>query len=135
MSEPHPVAAAHHVALTVTDLDRSEAWWRRLFDAEEVLREDADGRRAVILRLLPSSFVVGLVEHRAGDGQRFDPRRTGLDHVALTVAERADLDAWAQHLDRHGTAHSGVIDIPVGAILNTADPDGIAVALFWDAPR
>jgi len=135
VSEPRPVTDGHHVALTVTDLGRAEAWWRRLFAAEEVLREDGDGRRAVILRLLPSAFLVGLVEHRAGDRQPFDPRRTGLDHVALTVADRADLDAWAEHLDRHGIAHSGVVDLPVGAILNTADPDGIAVALFWDAPR
>jgi glyoxylase I family protein len=62
----------------------------------------------------------------------FDPTVTGLDHCAFTVDRREDLDAWVQRLDDHGVAHSGVIDVPPGAILNFKDPDGIALAIFWD---
>ena len=30
--------------------------------------------------------------------------------------------------------HSGAVEVPPGAILNFEDPDGIALALFWDRP-
>jgi glyoxylase I family protein len=33
-------AAVHHVALTVTDLEASRAWYRRLLGADPVLDED-----------------------------------------------------------------------------------------------
>lgn len=32
----------HHLALTVTDLDRSEAWYRRVFGLVELFGEDGD---------------------------------------------------------------------------------------------
>ena len=34
--------AITHVALTVSDLDRSREWYRRLFDSEPVIDEDTD---------------------------------------------------------------------------------------------
>ncbi|HSB86174.1 MAG TPA: hypothetical protein VLD86_07700, partial [Ilumatobacteraceae bacterium] len=63
-----------------------------------------------------------------------DPRRQGLDHLAFTVADREELDRWAEQLDKLGVDNSGVIDVPVGAILNFKDPDEIGLALFWDGP-
>jgi hypothetical protein len=36
--------------------------------------------------------------------------------------------------DDEGIEHSGVIEIPPGAILNFRDPDGVALALFWERP-
>ena len=79
----------HHVALTVTDLDRSASWYRGVLGLVELFREDGDERRA-------------------------------------------DLDEWIRRLDDRDVAHSGVIDVPTGAILNCKDPDGIALAIFWD---
>lgn len=128
------VSGAHHVALTVTDLERSLAWWQRVFDLEVLFREDGGARRAVVLRFGGTSFLLGLVQHGDPEGGRFSPRRTGLDHLALATATRAELASWAEHLDALAVPHSGVVDIPAGAILNLADPDGIAVALFWDRP-
>jgi glyoxylase I family protein len=128
------VSGAHHVALTVTDLERSLAWWQRVFDLEVLFREDGETRRAVVLRFGGTGFLLGLVQHGEPEGGRFSPRRTGLDHLALTTAARAELDSWTEHLDALAVPHSGVVDIPAGAILNLADPDGIAVALFWDSP-
>lgn len=94
----------HHVALTVPDLDTSAAWYHR---------------------------VLGLVWHAATTGN-FDPRRVGLDHFSFVVERRRDLDAWVQRLDDESVAHSGVVDVPPGAMLNFKDPDGIALAIFWD---
>jgi glyoxylase I family protein len=72
--------------------------------------------------------------HGSNDGSPFSPSRTGLDHVAFTAATRADLDAGIARLDELGVVHSGAIDVPPGTIVNFSDPDGIALALFWDRP-
>jgi glyoxylase I family protein len=69
-----------------------------------------------------------------GEHDAFDERRTGLDHVAFSVETREALDEWAAKLTAAGIEHSGAIDVPPGAILNFRDPDGIALALFWDRP-
>ena len=122
----------HHVAVTVTDLDTSAAWYATVLGFEELFREENDGSRACVMRFPGGSTGVGLVEHRANDGTAFDPTRLGLDHFAFTVATRQDLEHWAQRLTAAGVAHSGAIEVPPGAILNFKDPDGIALALFWD---
>ena len=63
---------------------------------------------------------------------RFDPQHRGLDHLAFTVGSEEELARWAERLDGAGVEHSGVLEIPPGAILNFKDIDGIALALFWD---
>jgi glyoxylase I family protein len=124
----------HHVAVTVTDRDRSARWYAEVLGFEEEFREEADHRRACVMRFPGGSYSVGLVEHVPGDASGFDPRRLGLDHLAFTVATRDDLDWWARRLTDAGVTHSGPIDIPPGAILNFDDPDGVKLALFWDRP-
>ena len=132
MTAPGQVLGVHHVALSVTDLDRSLAWWRRLLDVDVALREAHGGFRAVVLTVRGTTVQVALAQHEANNGERFAPHRTGLDHLAFTVADRAELDGWVARLDDLGVEHSGAIDIPSGAILNLKDPDGIAVAFFWN---
>ena len=121
------------MSLTVTDCERSTRWYTDVLGFEVVFTEgDASTeRRASVMRFAGGGFSVGLTQHGVGD-DRFDPTRTGLDHAAFTVAERDDLDRWAEALTAAGVDHSGVIDLPPGAILNFKDPDGIALALFWD---
>ncbi|QGG94436.1 VOC family protein [Actinomarinicola tropica] len=129
--------AFHHVALTVHDRDLCAEWYARVLGFEEVFREEGDERRACVMRFAGGGFSVGLVEFGPAGGtstDRFDPHRTGLDHLALACASREDLDEWDGHLRAQGVETSGVIDIPVGAILNFTDPSGIALAIFWDGP-
>ena len=128
------IAGIHHAALTVADLDASTRWYQDVLGLEVVLREPGGNRHAVVMKFPGSAPVLGLVEHAGHGGTPFDPTVIGLDHLALTVASRFDLEALAEHLTAHGVDHSGVIEIPPGAILNFKDPDGIALALFWDRP-
>lgn len=127
------LAGFHHVALTVSDLDASAAWYQRVLGLVEVFREDGNDRRAVVFGFPGGGHAVGLVWHAETTGA-FDPRQVGLDHFSFVVERRAALDAWVQHLDDEGVAHSGVVDVPPGAILNFKDPDDIALAIFCDRP-
>ena len=122
----------HHAALSVGDLDASAAWYATVLGFEELFREEAEERRACVMRCPGGPDSVGLVEHAGTAATAFDPTHRGLDHLAFTVGTRADLERWADDLGRAGVEHSGIVDVPPGAILNFRDPDGIALALFWD---
>jgi catechol 2,3-dioxygenase-like lactoylglutathione lyase family enzyme len=129
------IQGLRHAALTVRNLDASARWYMDVLGLEEAFSEPGEERRAVVLRLPDGGPVVlGLVQHGRDERPGFDPTVVGLDHLAFAVGSRGELDVWADHLIDRGVAHSGAIDVPPGAILNFKDPDGIALALFWERP-
>lgn len=124
-----------HVRLTVTDLARSRAFYDAVFGwpvAYEV-PEGADEATREALGFLYGGLIYavpgGLLGLRPVGQDRFSEDRTGLDHLALSVASRADLDAAAALLDELGVPHEPVKDLGVMAILELRDPDGIALEL------
>jgi glyoxylase I family protein len=116
-----------HVALTVTDLDRSAAWYQDVLGFKELFRESSEVRSAAVLRIPGTALIVGLIQFPDGDGEAFTPERVGLDHLCFAVADRAQLTAWAGRLDERGIAHSGLQEMTTGPILNFNEPDGIAL--------
>ena len=56
---------------------------------------------------------------------------TAIDATGTALPPQA-LEACAAQLTAAGVPNSGAIEVPPGAILNFKDPDGIALALFWD---
>jgi catechol 2,3-dioxygenase-like lactoylglutathione lyase family enzyme len=123
--------ALTHVAVTVTDLDRSIPWYAALFDADPVLDEDTGPFRHVVWAIGGGSNLFGLHQFPAlNDSEPFDERRPGLDHVSFACATRAELESWASRLDELGIAHDGIMDASYGSGVSFRDPDNIALELF-----
>ncbi len=125
------LAGLHHAALSVRDLDASIQWYAEVLALEATFRQDLEDRRMVVMRLPGTRKTLGLVQHVPA-GEDFDPRNLGLDHVAFSVGSEDELASWAGRLDDHNVVHSGPTPTPFGGMLNFADLDGIALALFWE---
>jgi glyoxylase I family protein len=119
-----------HVALTVTDLDRSRPWYQSLFGAPPVIDEDTGPFHHVVW-LLGGQTLVGI--HQFPDlhgSDPFDERRLGLDHLAFACANRAELEQWESKLNDLGIDNGGIVDAPYGSGLSFRDPDNIALEFF-----
>jgi catechol-2,3-dioxygenase len=120
-----------HVAVTVTDLERSTKWYGALFDSEPVLDEDeTTGGFHHTVYALGGGQLFGLHTHSKATGEDFSEYQTGLDHVAFGCRDRNELSEWVERLDKLGIAHGGIVDAHYGSGLSFRDPDGIALELF-----
>ena len=121
--------ALAHVAVTVTDLDRSREWYQQLFGAAPVLDEDTGPFHHVVWLL--GGTLIGIHQHSdPTSSDAFDEKRPGLDHVAFGCANRAELEHWEGHLNGLGIKHGGIVDAPYGSGLSFRDPDNIALEFF-----
>lgn len=119
-----------HVAVTVTDLERSRPWYARLFEADPVLDEDTGPYHHVVW-MLDGGSLFAIHRHRnPTSSEPFDELRPGLDHVAFGVPGRGDLERWEARLNDLGVTHGGVIDAPYGSGLSFRDPDNNALEFF-----
>lgn len=121
-----------HVALTVSDLERSTTWYAALFGADPVLDEDEEGGRFHhTVFALDGGMLFGLHTHQGRESRdRFDEQRTGLDHVSFAVGSHAELEQWARKLTELGIEHEGIKKAHYGSGISFRDPDGIALEFF-----
>jgi catechol 2,3-dioxygenase-like lactoylglutathione lyase family enzyme len=128
MAEFPPFA---HVAITVTDLDRSTRWYSTLLGSEPVLDEDeeAGGFHHTVF-VVGGGQLFGLHTHPEGQSGDFDEHKAGLDHVAFACADRAELETWTTKLDELGIKHGGIKDAHYGSGISFRDPDNIALEFF-----
>ncbi|MBG0740896.1 VOC family protein [Paeniglutamicibacter antarcticus] len=134
-----PTRAFAHMRLTVTNLERSRAFYDALFGLPVAFEVPPNADEATREQF---SWLFGGLVYQLGDSlfglrpvgkDTFDEDRVGLDHVSFAVASRDDLDAALTQLDQLGVSHEEVKDIGAGYILEFRDPDNIALELF--APK
>src|ERR1700732_4042087 len=123
---------------TVTDVEASAAWYPPVFGMDRVpvtfphyLRGDTG--YAILLIEPRSGVAIGLHHNEDNKRERFDETRTGLDHIAIAVRNRSELDAWQARLEMLGIEHSGVRDIRQPVAFSTLvfrDPDNIQLESF-----
>jgi glyoxylase I family protein len=133
----------HHIALTVTDLDASIAWYEKVFGITYRMEEGHKGGTGKLLADDAWQLVIVLHRHDDNGGERFGETRTGLDHIGLAVPSRGDLEAWQTHLEGMGVVRSSpadrpctqspITDRPYGSVLVFRDPDNIQLELFTQA--
>jgi catechol 2,3-dioxygenase-like lactoylglutathione lyase family enzyme len=121
--------AIQHVAVTVSDLDVSEAWYTKVLGVAPVLDEDTGPFRHIVYSL--GGTLLGL--HGFPDlktTESFDERRPGLDHISFGCPSRDELVEWSERLDALGVDHGEIKDAGYGSGLSFRDPDNIALELF-----
>jgi glyoxylase I family protein len=140
MAVPLSLGPVHHLRLTVTDVERSRAFYTDLLGFQIAMDAPPpadDPHHALTMDLLQGGIVMVngdlLLGLRPVDAERaddrFDPFRCGLDHLSFAVAGRADLEAAVQAFEDHGVQHSDITDLPPFgiAVLPFKDPDGVAL--------
>lgn len=122
-------AGVHHIRITVTDPAKSSEFYSLL--GFEKMMDFPDGvlvtNGAIILGLR-----TGPGESRAVAGDRFDPNRVGLDHLALLVGSRADLDTLIGVCKAQGVTCGEIVDFGETFrfyVLMLEDPDGVQIEL------
>jgi catechol 2,3-dioxygenase-like lactoylglutathione lyase family enzyme len=122
-----PLVGIRHVALFTPDLEAAERFWVGVMGYAIEWRPDADN-------LYLSAGRDNLALHRA------PPERTSgsdrLDHIGLAVPRPEDVDAWAEHLTRHGVtlAAAPKQHRDGSRSLYFRDPGGILVQIIHHTP-
>ena len=130
MSTPITTGPIHHLRLTVSDVDRSRAFYTEVVGFQFVMDLPSGvflSNGAVGLGLGPSSD-----PSRAPANDQFDEARIGLDHLSFSVASRDELERARQLLDERGMPHGEITDLGDAFgmyILAFRDPDNIQLEL------
>ncbi len=123
----HPDTRPGYVSLTVSDLERSLAFYQRSLGFQVHRRE---GNRAY----LGAGRDDLLVLTGRPEAMRV-PRHTGLYHLAVLTPSRLDLAQLLRNLIETETRLGGGADHLVSEALYLADPDGNGIEVYRDRPR
>jgi len=120
-----------HVAITVSDLQRSTEWYTTLLGSSPVLDEDETrGGFHHTVFVIGGGQLLGLHTHPNPAEGAFDEHRPGLDHLSFACADRAELVRWHDRLDELELAHGEIVDTHYGSGVSFRDPDNIALEFF-----
>lgn len=129
MNQTPRFVGIHHVALTVSDLDRSIDWYQNILALKKVKRAEAEGLEKAVLT--GGGVMLTLVSHggTAAPGP-FDEHTCGLDHLSFAVEDRESLNAWVAHLDALGVGRGQVTTAGMGDMVAFRDPDNIGLEFY-----
>jgi catechol 2,3-dioxygenase len=126
-AEISPLTTVGAVHLTVSNLDRSVDYHRRIVGLELLERSGGQASLGCGGREL-----LGLFEER---GARSGAGYTGLYHFALLVPHRVDLARWLAHAVHGSVSLTGLSDHFVSEAIYLSDPDGHGIEIYRDRPR
>jgi catechol 2,3-dioxygenase-like lactoylglutathione lyase family enzyme len=129
MSNAIATGPVHHLALTVSDVARSQQFYTELLGFQKVM---AFGPRALlsngkmVLALTPAADPAQAIQN-----DRFNENRIGLDHLSFGLGSRAELDNAVRLFDERGVSHGEIKDLgPLGiCVMAFRDPDNIQIEL------
>ena len=128
----HPEVQIGHVHLTVSDLERSLAFYRDILGFEITARY---GTSAVFLSAGGYHHHIGL-NTWAGVGATPPPQgHSGIYHHAILFPTRQELAIVLKRLIDVKYPLTGTADHGVSEAIYLNDPDGIGVELYCDRPR
>ena len=143
-----PLSTLHHVGLTVRDLERSIAFYKELFDLEEIARVemegpmvstnlDVEGAEISVVLLKGDNSILEFIEYKAPtNGLDWDRGNAdiGAAHVCFAVD---DVDAFQAKLEATGHKLNGPPNDPIpdgpakgSRFAYFRDPDGITVEVL-----
>jgi glyoxylase I family protein len=139
MAAQIPTGSIHHLRLTVTDLERSRAFYTGLLGFDVAVESPpADDPAAEAMNkilfggvvMTRGNLLLGLRPVAPAD-DRFDDDRVGLDHLSFGVPGRAELDQAVILFDEQGVVHGEIAALPSFGIyvLPFRDPDNIQLEL------
>ena len=127
------ITGYHHLSLTVTDLDKSTAWWTEVIGFSIFTRFERDGMTKVVMRHPNCGAYFSLTGHgERMPSEQFSEYRTGMDHLAFSVADRGELEQWKARFEQFGVEHSEIKTSVVGDLIAFRDPDNIAFEVYSD---
>lgn len=114
----------HHVTLRSRDIDRSKLFYSETLGFAILMELPT----LVVFRVGATALVVRGPEAETPEGDKFNPLRVGLDHVALACEDEAELERVAAALSAEGVENTGVkLDETLGKkYVAFKDPDRIA---------
>src|SRR5437764_7291972 len=121
-----PDARMGLVELSVSDLDRSLAYWQDAIGLRVLSRENGKAELGT-----DTPLVRFVEEPGAQPAEGF----TGLFHVALLVPDRPSLGRFLAHTARERIPLTGLSDHAVSEAIYLRDPDHHGIEIYADRPR
>ncbi len=139
MAAQIPAGGVHHLRLTVTNLDRSRAFYTGLLGFDVAVESPPAGDPSAEeaykilfggIVMIRGNLLMGL-RPVAPAGDQFDGDRVGLDHLSFDVPARADPDQAVSLFDENSVPHGEITALPSFGIyvLPFRDPDDIQLEL------
>jgi catechol-2,3-dioxygenase len=126
-----PAIAPGHIGLSVTDLDRSLAFYREVLELE-VIQQSADAERRFAFLGAGGRLFLTLWQQSS---RAFEPRQAGLHHLAFQLPTLEAVQATEVRVRARGVTprYDGVVPHREGAdsaALFFTDPDGIRLEVY-----
>jgi glyoxylase I family protein len=130
------ISGFSHLSFTVTDRERSVAWYEAVLGFTRHSEVEAATFRRTRMRHPDGGVMVTLTQHDAGSGDRFDETRTGIDHLSFAVPDLDDLKDWKRRFEEHDVDHTEIKETgPQSGMITFRDPDNIQLEVFALRPE